>query len=58
MRMKWAENKHANGNFMVNLEENDSKLIRNIDIFYHCDSLASRVEKITNLQIFAFCNAL
>lgn len=45
-RCKW--------DLMVNLEERDSRLFRNIDIFHHCESLATRMERITSLQICAF----
>ena len=58
MRIRWAENKDANGNLMVNLEERESKLFRNIDIFHHFESLASRMEKLANLQICTFWDAL
>lgn len=56
--MRWAENKDANRNLIVNLEERDNKLFRNIDIFHHFESLASRMEKLANLQICTFWDAL
>jgi hypothetical protein len=54
MRMRWAEIKVANVTSIGNLEEKDSRLFRNIDIFHHCESLASRMERNAKLQIRSF----